>query len=469
MATLKRSTSSNGAKLDVRQLIRSAKTEAQVTTSSKNRPVETNFLLGDLICATVTSTTNGQTQLVGKLRFIGNTEFSTGVWAGLELNEPTGKNDGTCQGKRYFTCKPSHGVFVRAISCKKMIEVESTTPSPNVCALSTDTIRSTISKDDNTRPVSERSIFTAKTIPLDVKKRTTTPTVMSSQSRENRLKCISPISKRKPSPPGQKNAFNIQTSQQPPTMSSISTSVFSVDAFEDNSNLNSIIQQLLESTSFRNKLVDVVAVDVNKRIHASKSPALTTQLSPSTSPLKSTPKEDSLQSSIDSPSLLKSLKEDHIRSQQSLFTFEKLLDSMNTSLVEMKSSVQQLETSQANLQATFVHSPEALNEASDFAAIELINTPIKSSSTINSTTQTDADRMTSSSVAIAKQHQEQLEQRDVTIFQLKSTIEIVAHMSRQAHDLALNERQNYEKQIEDLNKKIQMYEIEIAKKYAILK
>mmetsp|Transcript_8982 Transcript_8982/g.12294 ORF Transcript_8982/g.12294 Transcript_8982/m.12294 type:complete len:143 (+) Transcript_8982:21-449(+) len=142
---------------------------------------------------------------------------------------------------------------------------------------------------------------------------------------------------------------------------------------------------------------------------------------------------------------------------------------MNTSLVEMKSSVQQLETSQANLQATFVHSPEALNEASDFAAIELINTPIKSSSTINSTTQTDADRMSSSSVAIAKQHQEQLEQRDVTIFQLKSTIEIVAHMSRQAHDLALNERQNYEKQIEDLNKKIQMYEIEIAKKYAILK
>ena len=65
--------------------------------------------------------------------------------------------------------------------------------------------------------------------------------------------------------------------------------------------------------------------------------------------------------------------------------------------------------------------------------------------------------------------QEQLDQRDLTIFQLKSTIEIVAHMSRQAHDLALNERHNYEKIIEDLNKKIQMYEIEIAKKYAILK
>lgn len=50
--------------------------------------------------------------------------------------------------------------------------------------------------------------------------------------------------KMKSIPPGQKNAHNNQTTLQPPTMSSISTSVFSVDAFEDNNNLNSIIQQV---------------------------------------------------------------------------------------------------------------------------------------------------------------------------------------------------------------------------------
>ena len=34
-----------------------------------------------------------------------------GWWYGLELERPVGKNDGTVDGKKYFTCKPKHGVF----------------------------------------------------------------------------------------------------------------------------------------------------------------------------------------------------------------------------------------------------------------------------------------------------------------------------------------------------------------------
>jgi kinesin family protein 13 len=30
------------------------------------------------------------------------------------LDVPTGKNDGTVQGTFYFTCRPKHGIFVRA-------------------------------------------------------------------------------------------------------------------------------------------------------------------------------------------------------------------------------------------------------------------------------------------------------------------------------------------------------------------
>jgi kinesin family protein 13 len=30
------------------------------------------------------------------------------------LDAPTGKNDGTVQGIQYFTCRPKHGIFVRA-------------------------------------------------------------------------------------------------------------------------------------------------------------------------------------------------------------------------------------------------------------------------------------------------------------------------------------------------------------------
>ncbi|KIL71443.1 hypothetical protein M378DRAFT_93968 [Amanita muscaria Koide BX008] len=49
----------------------------------------------------------------GVVRFLGATSFSTGVWIGLELYEPNGKNDGSVAGVQYFSCKPNHGVFVR--------------------------------------------------------------------------------------------------------------------------------------------------------------------------------------------------------------------------------------------------------------------------------------------------------------------------------------------------------------------
>ncbi len=48
----------------------------------------------------------------GTLRFIGETEFSTGTWCGVELNNASGKNNGTYKGIRYFTCDANYGVFV---------------------------------------------------------------------------------------------------------------------------------------------------------------------------------------------------------------------------------------------------------------------------------------------------------------------------------------------------------------------
>lgn len=46
---------------------------------------------------------------VGTLRFCGSTEFSGGLWAGVELDKPEGKNDGSVAGVHYFTCRSKHG------------------------------------------------------------------------------------------------------------------------------------------------------------------------------------------------------------------------------------------------------------------------------------------------------------------------------------------------------------------------
>ena len=49
----------------------------------------------------------------GVIRYIGSVEFAEGIWLGVELRTPKGKNDGSVQGKRYFTCKANHGLIVR--------------------------------------------------------------------------------------------------------------------------------------------------------------------------------------------------------------------------------------------------------------------------------------------------------------------------------------------------------------------
>ncbi|KAM4052766.1 dynactin subunit 1-like isoform 2-T2 [Anomaloglossus baeobatrachus] len=49
----------------------------------------------------------------GTVAFVGATLFATGKWVGVILDDAKGKNDGTVQGRKYFTCEENHGIFVR--------------------------------------------------------------------------------------------------------------------------------------------------------------------------------------------------------------------------------------------------------------------------------------------------------------------------------------------------------------------
>lgn len=107
---------------------------------------------------------------IGIVRFVGNTSFSTGEWIGVELEEATGKNDGSVQGKRYFECAAGYGIFCRASGVGRVLQdapkakskaaasngapVKSARPSSVQGPAANGTRRQTLVKDDPSRRTS---------------------------------------------------------------------------------------------------------------------------------------------------------------------------------------------------------------------------------------------------------------------------------------------------------------------------
>ncbi|XP_022247769.1 CAP-Gly domain-containing linker protein 1-like isoform X2 [Limulus polyphemus] len=74
--------------------------------SSNTTPDDDQVKVGDRVVVNATSGIK-----IGTLRYLGTTEFAMGQWAGIELDEPQGKNDGSVAGKRYFECVMKYGLF----------------------------------------------------------------------------------------------------------------------------------------------------------------------------------------------------------------------------------------------------------------------------------------------------------------------------------------------------------------------
>jgi dynactin 1 len=66
----------------------------------------------------------------GTVRFAGQTHFQVGEWVGVELEEKTGKNDGSVQGERYFDCPQGYGMFVKPM----MATIVAQPPAPKPAA-----------------------------------------------------------------------------------------------------------------------------------------------------------------------------------------------------------------------------------------------------------------------------------------------------------------------------------------------
>lgn len=64
------------------------------------------------------------------VRFLGPTSFSVGDWVGVELEDKTGKNDGSVKGERYFDCAPGYGMFLKPLALT--IVAQPAAPKPPV-------------------------------------------------------------------------------------------------------------------------------------------------------------------------------------------------------------------------------------------------------------------------------------------------------------------------------------------------
>ncbi|XP_048373180.1 kinesin-like protein KIF13B isoform X2 [Sphaerodactylus townsendi] len=59
------------------------------------------------------------TNKTGIVRYVGPTDFQEGKWIGVELDLPSGKNDGSIGGRQYFKCNPGYGLLVKPSRVKR--------------------------------------------------------------------------------------------------------------------------------------------------------------------------------------------------------------------------------------------------------------------------------------------------------------------------------------------------------------
>ena len=128
----------------------------------------------------------------GILRYYGIPEFAGGHWCGIELDEPTGKNNGYLYGIHYFQCDDNHGVFVQA----NKVELDLNPPKRSHKRTGSGGSRSIPQS-----PVSQKEFFKSSPPPL---KKVSTPSLqktLPSQAFSTKLRQLTAKGQKSPAQP----------------------------------------------------------------------------------------------------------------------------------------------------------------------------------------------------------------------------------------------------------------------------
>ena len=143
---------------------------------------------------------------------------------------------------------------------------------------------------------------------------------------------------------------------------------------------------------------------------------------------------------------------------EKFMVIEKYVDEGSKEIIELNQKLNDLQNQLKDHQeASSFQSVASITETSTLSPSPTnINTPLRRSS-----------KTLTSNISTPSYHAI-IEEKDFTIYQLKATLEIMSHMSKQAADLTQQQRLTYQENIDKLGAQLQKYEMEIAKKYAII-
>lgn len=80
-------------------------TKPSVSAATATTNLQEQFQVGDRVTV--------DNQKEGVIGFLGATQFAKGVWVGVILDSPEGKNNGSVNGVQYFDCEANYGLFTR--------------------------------------------------------------------------------------------------------------------------------------------------------------------------------------------------------------------------------------------------------------------------------------------------------------------------------------------------------------------